>query len=274
MFALLRLTSLVCTLSVLCCLLFAVLATACREEHSGSGTQAFQETDSTESISETSVEQDVADTAFAELPKTNPPSGTSPADSSLGHWEALDWLPEQMLEPKALENTIRLDLRYAGADNFVGEQLYPCGRCLLRPAAAQALIPVQDSLRQHGLGLLLLDCYRPLSVQWRLWNKVPDRRYVADPRKGSQHNRGLAVDLTLCDLSSGAELDMGTPYDFFGVEAWHRSDRSFPEPISSRRVLLLGIMTHFGWHPTSSEWWHYSWPMRGAGIEEKGWTCP
>ncbi len=134
---------------------------------------------------------------------------------------------------------------------------------------------MQDSLRQNGLGLKLFDCYRPLSVQWRLWNKVPDRRYVADPRKGSQHNRGVAVDLTIVSLDSGEQLDMGTAYDFFGREAWHASTSGFTEPIRGNRELLRSLMRHFGWRETSSEWWHYSLPMpRGsASISEQEWSC-
>ena len=174
-----------------------------------------------------------------------------------------------------LDPTFVLDLRYASTDNFVGERMYACGRCYLRPPAARALARVQDSLRALGLGLKLYDCYRPRDVQWRLWRKVPDRRYVADPRKGSQHNRGAAVDLTLVDLATGRELDMGTGYDFFGHEAWHAHTPRFGEPIRSNRERLRGVMRALGWRETSSEWWHYAWPMpRGsAPYEDAEWRC-
>ncbi len=174
-----------------------------------------------------------------------------------------------------LDPSFVLDLRYATTNNFVGARMYDCGRCYLRRPAAQSLKRIQDSLRTLGLGFKLYDCYRPLSVQWRLWDKVPDRRYVADPRKGSQHNRGVAVDLTLVDLATGRELDMGTAYDFFGKEAWHESTAGFPEPIRGNRARLLGLMEGLGWRRTSSEWWHYSYRMpRGATpIEEDEWAC-
>jgi len=174
-----------------------------------------------------------------------------------------------------LDSSIVLDLRYATDSNFVGETMYECGRCFLRPAAAKALVNVQDSLRKRGRGLKMFDCYRPLPVQWRLWNKVPDRRYVADPRKGSQHNKGVAVDLTIIDLTTGKALDMGTGYDYFGGEAWHRATVGFKEPIRGNRELILSLMEGFGWKRTNSEWWHYSYPMsrKEAPIDSMEWNC-
>ena len=182
-----------------------------------------------------------------------------------------------------LDSTFVLDLRYATDSNFVGEQMYSCGRCFLRPAAAHSLAQIQDSLRNYrseahpaGLGFVLFDCYRPLPVQWRLWNKVPDRRYVADPRKGSQHNKGVAVDLTLVDIATGEALAMGTAYDYFGGEAWHRATVGFDEPIRSNRTYLLELMEGFGWKRTNSEWWHYSYPLSRAvaPIDSMEWACP
>jgi len=182
-----------------------------------------------------------------------------------------------------LDSNFRLDLRYATDSNFVGETMYDCGRCFLRPAAAASLSSVLDSLSRistvahpSGLAIKLFDCYRPLPVQWRLWNKVPDPRYVADPRKGSQHNRGVAVDLTLVDIATGEELDMGTAYDYFGGEAWHRATVGFAEPIRSNRERLLTLMEGFDWKRTNSEWWHYSFPMSRvvAPIDSMEWACP
>ena len=179
-------------------------------------------------------------------------------------------------EVERLDSTLELDLRYATDSNFVGETMYACARCFLRPAAAAKLVEVQDSLRRRGLGLRLFDCYRPLPVQWRLWNKVPDRRYVADPRKGSQHNKGVAVDLTIVDTLTGEALDMGTAYDYFGGEAWHRATVGFPEPVRGNRELILSVMEHFGWRRTNSEWWHYSYPLSRteAPIDSMEWACP
>ena len=179
----------------------------------------------------------------------------------------------QWTEVTNLDPTIRLDLRYATDSNFVGEQMYRCPRCFLRPAAARSLAAVHASLAEEGLGLKLYDCYRPLDIQWRLWEKVPDRRYVADPRKGSQHNRGVAVDLTLVRLDTGEELDMGTDYDYFGGEAWHRATPGFPSPVRENRQRILGLMEGAGWKRTSTEWWHYSYRVPGAGIAEREWRC-
>ena len=174
-----------------------------------------------------------------------------------------------------LDSSFVLDLRYATDSNFVGEKMYECGRCFLRPAAAISLADVQDSLLKRGLGLKMFDCYRPLPVQWRLWNKVPDRRYVADPRKGSQHNKGVAVDLTIIDLATGDALDMGTAYDYFGGEAWHRATVGFEQPIRGNREMILSLMEGFGWKRTNSEWWHYSFPMSRveAPIDSMEWRC-
>ena len=123
------------------------------------------------------------------------------------------------------------------------------------------------------MGFKLFDCYRPLGVQRRLWARVPDRRYVADPAKGSQHNRGQAVDLTLVDLATGRPLDMGTPYDFFGGEAWHRATVGFAQPVRANRERILAVMEGLGWVRTDSEWWHYRWPGRAA-IDSMEWACP
>ena len=182
--------------------------------------------------------------------------------------------PGRWTEVVRLDPTIALDLRYATDSNFVGERMYRCPRCFLRPGAARSLAALQGQLREQGLGLKLFDCYRPLDVQWRLWRKVPDRRYVADPRKGSQHNRGVAADLTLVRLATGEELDMGTAYDYFGGEAWHRATPGFPSPIRDNRERLLTLMEDAGWRRTNSEWWHYSWrEPGGAAIAEEEWAC-
>jgi D-alanyl-D-alanine dipeptidase len=221
---------------------------------------------------------------------SNNAENASQFDTEIAVASPVDTTPVEVIEPVApppdydttlwtevirLDSSFVLDLRYATDSNFVGEQMYECGRCFLRPAAAHSLAKVQDSLEKRGLGLKLFDCYRPLPVQWRLWNKVPDRRYVADPRKGSQHNKGVAVDLTIIDLASGEVLDMGTAYDYFGGEAWHRATVGFGEPIRGNRELILAVMEGFGWKRTNSEWWHYSYPMSRveAPIDSMEWKC-
>jgi len=161
-----------------------------------------------------------------------------------------------------------IDLRYAGSDNLLGQPIYSdLSTCYLQPAVVR-MLAVADSIlraRRPDLRLLLLDCARPLEAQWRLWELVrgtPLQRYVADPSRGSMHNYGAAVDLTLA-TAAGEELDMGAPYDFLGPESQPREeDRLFREgrltehQLSNRR-LLRSVMTEAGFHSISIEWWHF-----------------
>ncbi len=164
-----------------------------------------------------------------------------------------------------------LDLRYASTDNFVSTQLYACGRCFLRPEVAEALATAQAALEERGLRLKLFDCYRPRPIQWKLWEKVPDPRYVADPREGSMHNRGSAVDLTLAD-SLGNELDMGTGFDYFGAEAYHDYQGHSAEVLRNR-ALLVQVMQSCGLEPITTEWWHYSYQRRTYPLDDWIWPC-
>ena len=170
-----------------------------------------------------------------------------------------------------LDSTLVFDLRYATENNFTGQVLYPCGRCLLRPAVAGALLAVLEDLRSQGYGLKLFDCYRPHSVQVQLWETTPDRRYVTDPAKGSMHNRGAAVDLTLTDLN-GRELGMGTGYDYFGREAWH-SYEQLPDSILQRRKILKAAMQAHGFAGIRTEWWHYSYRRASFPLSDFQWPC-
>ena len=167
--------------------------------------------------------------------------------------------------------SILLDLRYATENNFVKEKMYDCPRCFLRPEVAKAVVAAHNSLQKQGYGLKMYDCYRPRPVQWKLWNKVPDARYVADPRKGSMHNRGMAVDLTIVDRE-GKELDMGTAYDYFGEEAYHNFP-NHPEHVLENRQLLLQTMEEHGLYPTPTEWWHYSYRAKTFPLDDWLWLC-
>ena len=170
-----------------------------------------------------------------------------------------------------LDPSIQLDLRYATENNFVDEKMYDCGRCFLRPDVAKAVVEAHRYLQIQGYGFKMYDCYRPRPIQWKLWNKVPDPRYVADPRKGSMHNRGMAVDLTIVD-SLGNELDMGTDFDYFGIEAYH-SYGDHSDEITDNRVLLLETMEKYGFRPTSTEWWHYSYKSKKYELADWLWAC-
>lgn len=175
------------------------------------------------------------------------------------------------IELITIEPAIVLDLKYATTDNFVKEKLYECPRCFLRADVAYAVRNVHRELRRKGYGLKMYDCYRPLPIQWKLWNKVPDARYVADPRKGSMHNRGSAVDLTIVD-ANGKELDMGTPFDYFGEEAYHNYTK-LPQQVLDNRKLLKDTMARHGFRSTPTEWWHYSYSKRSYPLSRMEWPC-
>ncbi len=182
-------------------------------------------------------------------------------------YDTMKWTEIRQLIPD-----IVLDLKYATSDNFVEEQLYECGRCFLRPKVAKALAEVQDTLRKKGLGLKLFDCYRPRPIQQKLWDKVPDARYVTRPEKGSMHNRGAAVDLTIVNLQ-GEELDMGTGFDYFGKEAYH-TYTNHSDTIQANRELLKKVMRAVGFTPIRTEWWHYAYIKTGGNaISDMIWEC-
>ncbi len=174
---------------------------------------------------------------------------------------------DELVNIKELIPDIVLDLKYNTEDNFVtvfsgsGQKLYSTDECLVAMATAKRLILIQDSLRKEGLGLKIFDGYRPRTVQYLMWETLPPQyqSFVANPANGSRHNRGAAVDVTLVNLATGQELDMGTPFDFFGPEA--HIDHSFPAPISSNRAKLRSMMENYGGFVIYVvEWWHYEYP--------------
>lgn len=153
---------------------------------------------------------------------------------------------------------IQLDLRYATTNNFTHQKLYSRARCLLRPDTAVRLAKVQADLKTQGLGLKVYDCYRPLSVQKLMWEIMPNANYVANPKVGSRHNRGSAVDLTLID-AKGKELPMPSSFDEFSPKSHIDYDGGSPETIHNRN-LLLQAMKKRGFVPLNSEWWHFDAP--------------
>ncbi len=151
---------------------------------------------------------------------------------------------------------IPLDIRYATADNFMKKTLYPVAKAYLRAPAAQALADVQRELAAQGIGIKVFDGYRPYRVTVAMWEPIRNPDFVADPAKGSRHNRGAAVDLTLIDLQTGAELAMPTPYDDFTPRARHDFDDLAPDVLRNRALLRDAMVKH-GFEPLPSEWWHY-----------------
>lgn len=150
---------------------------------------------------------------------------------------------------------VRLDLRYATDANFTGAPVYAQARCFLHPDAAEKLQVAIRLAEALGYQFKIFDAYRPTEAQWKLWNHTPDPDFLADPNRGSPHSRGVAVDLTLCNME-GYELDMGTEFDAFCDESHHGNLDVSPEAQRNRH-LLMGIMTTAGWDFFRNEWWHY-----------------
>jgi D-alanyl-D-alanine dipeptidase len=170
-----------------------------------------------------------------------------------------DVAADPIVEVADIDPRIVIDLRYATSDNFTNQVLYPSDmRCQLRESVARRLSRVQDRLVAAGLGLKIYDGLRPLAVQRTMWEIMPDPRYVADPAKGSRHNRGAAVDVTLVDLD-GNELEMPTAYDDF-TEAAHRDFAGCTEAAARHRALLEEAMFAEGFTGLATEWWHFDAP--------------
>lgn len=165
------------------------------------------------------------------------------------------------------------DLRYATANNFLKEAVYPCGECYTRVKTARALLAANAELMRQGYRIRFFDCYRPNSVQYKMWAIVPNPQYVANPVKGSIHNKGGAVDITLETLA-GEALDMGTDFDFFGRRAYH-DNTDLPDAVLANRRLLKETMEGHGFWSVRTEWWHYN---LGAGSNDPvanfQWPCP
>jgi D-alanyl-D-alanine dipeptidase len=154
-----------------------------------------------------------------------------------------------------LDTTITLDIRYATTNNFTGKQVYDEAKFFLRNEPAMKILEVQKELKALGLGLKIFDGYRPLSVQKKFWQIMPDERYVADPKKGSRHNRGAAVDLTLVD-KNGNEIPMPTPYDDFTEKA-SRDYMDLSPQIIINRKFLEDLLAKYGFIGLPTEWWHF-----------------
>lgn len=160
-----------------------------------------------------------------------------------------------LVDIQDIDPRIVLDIHYATKYNFTGHALYPFAKCYLRRAVAEKLKDAQDACEAQGLRIKVFDCYRPLSVQRKMWKLVPDERYVANPATGSKHNRAAAVDLTLVD-TEGKELDMGTGYDDFSPRAAPGA-KGLSSGARAHREALARIMTECGFIPSVSEWWHF-----------------
>jgi D-alanyl-D-alanine dipeptidase len=178
------------------------------------------------------------------------------------------FLPSTLTEVTSLDPTVKLDVRYATTNNFMGTVFYDQGRTFLQRPAAEALVGVHHELKPQGYGLLLHDGYRPWYVSKMFWEGTPEkfRIFVADPAEGSKHNRGAAIDLNMFDLKTGKPIEQVGTYDEF-------SDRSFPEYPGGtsrerwHRELLRSSMEAARFHITETEWWHFDYQdWRKYGI--------
>ncbi|MEP7277176.1 MAG: M15 family metallopeptidase [Bacteroidota bacterium] len=168
---------------------------------------------------------------------------------------------KQMVELKTRIPDIVYDLKYASDKNFMRRNMYPArtSYTFLRLPVVKALALVQKELNGKGMGLKIWDAYRPYSITERFWELVLNEKYVADPKKGSGHNRGTAVDLTLIYLHNGKELQMPTGFDNFSDTA-HYTFMNLPFDALQNRKMLRDIMEKYGFNIFETEWWHFSWP--------------
>jgi len=163
-----------------------------------------------------------------------------------------------LVELITLDSTIKLDIRYATDKNFVGRAVYPEGRAFLQKPAAKALLRVHKKLKKQGLGLVIFDGYRPWTITKLFWNVVPEdkRKFVADPAKGSKHNRGCAVDLSVYDLKTGELIDMPSGYDEFTERASPNYAGGTPQQ-RANRDMLRKLMEDESFTVNPNEWWHF-----------------
>lgn len=149
-----------------------------------------------------------------------------------------------------------LDIRYATTNNFTGEKIYNLPRAYARRPVAEALKRVQEELHKSGLGIKVFDGYRPYKATVHFYEVYKDTTYVASPYRGSRHNRGCAIDMTLVDLKTGRELKMPTGFDSFQKEAWPSTPIKDPEA-RKNRALIIEVMKKQGFKVNGSEWWHF-----------------
>lgn len=162
-----------------------------------------------------------------------------------------------LIDLSEIDPRLKFDIRYAGSNNFMAKALYPVARALLQKPAAEALLRAHDRLRKQGYGLLIFDAYRPWSVTREMWDKHPHYRdYLADPLKGSRHNRGCAIDLTLYDLNTGKQVDMPSDYDEF-TERAHPDYQGGSAASRQARDKLRAAMEAEGFKVYENEWWHF-----------------
>ncbi len=166
-------------------------------------------------------------------------------------------MPSPLVEITPQSHGVEIDIVYATAANFTGKPVYARAAAYLLPEAADKLAAAVALAKPLGLRLRVYDAFRPSEAQWVLWNHTPDPNFIADPRSGSPHGRGAAVDLTLVDAASGQALDMGTGFDDLRPLSHHAVTADLSPQAQRNRLILLGLMSAAGWDFYSNEWWHY-----------------
>ncbi|MHC1707280.1 MAG: M15 family metallopeptidase [Bacteroidales bacterium] len=162
----------------------------------------------------------------------------------------------RMLDLASCIPGIVLDIRYATTNNFTGRKIYDAPRAFVRLPVARALQQVQEELQRQGLGLKIYDAYRPYAATLLFYETIHDTTYVAAPWKGSRHNRGCAIDLTLINASTGLEIEMPTPFDEFSERA-HPKYSDLPKKALLNRGFLIRTMQRYGFTVFPDEWWHF-----------------
>ncbi|WP_231458644.1 MULTISPECIES: M15 family metallopeptidase [unclassified Pedobacter] len=162
----------------------------------------------------------------------------------------------ELVEIKKAIPNIKLDIRYATKNNFMQQVMYKQARAFARKQVVESLKKVQKELNKKGLGLKIFDGYRPYKITVEFYKKASDKNFVANPAKGSKHNRGCALDLTIINLKTGKELEMATPYDSFSKAAAANYEPVSDE-VRKNREYLIAVMKKNKLNVLINEWWHY-----------------
>jgi len=178
-------------------------------------------------------------------------------DTAFYHYEVEHDSLNKLVNLEKFIPGIKIDIRYATNNNFVGTAVYSKdAKAFLRLPAAIALKKAQEDLSKKGLGFKIYDAYRPYSVTVIFWDIVKDSNFVSSPWQGSRHNRGCAVDLTIIDLKTGKELEMPTQLDDFSAKA-HPDYEYLSDTVKANRTLLFNVMAKHGFRKFPTEWWHF-----------------
>ncbi len=185
------------------------------------------------------------------------PFGLAVINDTAEYRKSVVVLPEnQLIELKKHIPGLKLDIRYATKNNFAKQAVYKQARAFARLPVANALKNVQAELNKSGLGLKVFDGYRPYSVTVKFFDIASDKNFVANPKEGSRHNRGCAIDLTLINLKTGKDLAMPTPYDSFAAAA-SPDYKDLPVEVIKNRDILINVMQRNGFRVLDNEWWHF-----------------